>query len=130
MGLAGNPCGRGGGLAGNGAPPAFPRGRVAVEGGAPPGPGGGNRDAVGARVTVRAGGRTWVRHVKGGSSYLSSQDRRLLVGLGAARRVDEVEVRWPNARAATQKFGPLDADRSYRLVEGAAPAVPARCPPV
>jgi hypothetical protein len=68
--------------------------------------------------------------MQGDSSYLSSQDRRLLIGLGLAERVDEVEVRWPNARASTQKFGPLDADRSYKLGEGAAQAAPARCPPV
>jgi hypothetical protein len=91
---------------------------------------GSNRDAVGACVTVRAAGRSWVRHVKGGSSYLSSPDRRLLIGVGSADRVDEVEVRWPNARASTQRFGPLDVDRSYKLVEGAARAASACCPPV
>ena len=44
--------------------------------------------------------------------------------------VDEVEVRWPNAESTVQKFGPLAADRSYKLVEGAASALPALCPSI
>jgi hypothetical protein len=91
---------------------------------------GSNRDAVGARATVKVGDRTIVRHVKGGGSYLSSPDRRLLIGLGSAKRVDEVEVRWPNGEATVQRFGPLEADRSYKLMEGAPAAAPALCPPI
>jgi hypothetical protein len=89
-----------------------------------------NRDAIGARVAVRIGDRTLVRHVKGGGSYLSSADRRLLVGLGSADHVDAVEVRWPNASASVQRFGPLTADRSYRLIEGETEAQPDLCPPL
>src|SRR5207302_8559435 len=48
---------------------------------------GSNRDAVGARVTVKVSGRTLVRHVKGGGSYLSAHDHRQLIGLGASVRV-------------------------------------------
>ena len=59
-----------------------------------------------------------------------SRHRRLLVGLGTATQVDDVEIRWPNRAATTQRFGPLQADRSYKLVEGAAAAVPAHCPPI
>jgi hypothetical protein len=91
---------------------------------------GSNRDAVGARVIVKVAGRTLVRHVKGGGSYLSAHDRRLLVGLGSAEKVDDVEVRWPNAGASVQHFGPLAADKSYKLVEGASKAAPALCPRV
>ncbi|HEX4611333.1 MAG TPA: CRTAC1 family protein, partial [Urbifossiella sp.] len=43
-----------------------------------------NRDAVGAKVTVRVGGRALVRHREGGGSYLAAHDPRLLVGLGTA----------------------------------------------
>jgi hypothetical protein len=92
--------------------------------------GGSNRDAIGACVTVRTGGRTLVRHVKGGGSYLSSHDRRLLIGLGEAQQVDEIEVRWPNAAASVQHHGPLQADRSYKLVEGMTTAVPGNAPPL
>ena len=58
------------------------------------GPGG--RDAVGARVTLEAGGRSQVREVKAGSSYLSQNDPRLHFGLGEQPRVDRLTVRWPN----------------------------------
>jgi hypothetical protein len=75
-----------------------------------------NRDAVGARVTVQAGGRKLVRHRKGGGSYLSASDPRLHVGLGAATAADDVEIRWPSG--LVQHVGPLPADRGYRVVEG------------
>lgn len=75
-----------------------------------------NRDAVGARVTIQVGDRRLVRHRKGGGSYLSSSDPRLLVGVGAARKVDQVEVRWPSGRV--QRVGPLAVDRGYLIVEG------------
>src|SRR5262249_32284733 len=90
---------------------------------------GSNRDAIGAKVTLTADGRKIVRHVKGGTSYYSSPDRRLLIGIGAATRVEDVEVRWPNAKATVQHFGSLEAGRSYKLVEGGG-AEPAKCPPL
>src|SRR5262245_56372950 len=77
--------------------------RLQLEGARHLNPNGSNRDAIGARVTLKLGNRTIVRHVKGGGSYLSSHDRRLLVGLGPADRVDEVLVRWPNADATEQR---------------------------
>ena len=102
--------------------------RLQLEGSRHRDPNGSNRDAIGARVAVKAGGRTLVRYLKGGGSYLSAQDRRLLIGLGTATRVDAVDVRWPNARATVQRFGPLAADHSYKLVEGVEAAQPALCP--
>jgi hypothetical protein len=75
-----------------------------------------NRDAVGAKVTVRAGGLSIVRQRKGGSSYLSAHDPRLLIGLGPARQADQVEIRWPSG--LVERLGPLRADRGYRIVEG------------
>jgi hypothetical protein len=102
--------------------------RLQLEGGRALNPEGSNRDGIGARVTVRLGTRKRVYHVKGGGSYLSASDRRLLIGLGASEKVDDVEVRWPNAKATVQHFGALAADRSYKLVEDRG-AEPAKCPP-
>jgi hypothetical protein len=93
-------------------------------------PEGSNRDAIGAKVTLQVNGEKIVRHVKGGTSYFSSPDRRLLIGLGTATIVDAVEVRWPNAKATVQQFGPLAADRSYKLEEGEQEAAPANCPEI
>jgi len=74
-----------------------------------------NRDAVGARVEVRAGDLFVVREVLAGSSYLSSCDPRVHFGLGDRARVDSVVVRWPSGRRRT--FTGLDVDRYHRLVE-------------
>jgi hypothetical protein len=81
-----------------------------------------NRNAVGARVEIEAGGQTQTRWIVGGGSYLSASDRRLLVGLGAATRADRVTVRWPSGRAQT--FGPLAADAGWLLREGDEKAAP------
>jgi hypothetical protein len=76
-----------------------------------------NRDAIGAKVTVYAGGRELVRYRKGGGGYLSASDPRLLIGLGPAQRVDKVEIRWPGS-SRVEQVGPLLADRGYLIVEG------------
>ncbi len=81
-----------------------------------------NRDAVGAKVAVSCGGRVRVAQRFGGGSYQSASDPRLHFGLGDARRVDSVEVRWPSGRV--DRLGPLEADSAYRLVEGAKEARP------
>jgi hypothetical protein len=105
--------------------------RLQLEGSRQRGPAGSNRDAIGARVTVRAGDKTLVRHVKGGGSYLSTHDRRLLIGVGQAQMVDSIEVRWPNRAAVVQRWqGPFPADSNYLLMEGEAKVQPARCPPL
>ena len=57
-----------------------------------------NRDAIGARVTLTAGGRTQVKEVQTAGSYLSASDKRLLFGLGAATHIDSLTVRWPDGR--------------------------------
>ncbi len=76
-----------------------------------------NRDAVGARVTVTAGGRTWIDEVHSGRGYQSHWGSRLHFGLGEAAQVDRIEVRWPGGHSET--FGPTPADRQVRLIEGA-----------
>jgi hypothetical protein len=89
-----------------------------------------NRNAIGARVEVEAGGRRQVRFVNGGGSYLSASERRLLVGLGAADRAEGVTVFWPSG--AKQEFRNLEGRRWWRLHEGKdepeviVPAAPAR----
>src|SRR5262249_35990594 len=60
-----------------------------------------NRNAVGAGLEVEAGGRKLVRWLCGGGSYLSASDRRLLVGLGQAQRVERLTVLWPSGRRQT-----------------------------
>jgi hypothetical protein len=59
------------------------------------------RDAVGARVRMTAGGRTQLRVVRAGSSYLGQNDLRLHFGLGGAASADRLEVTWPSGRVET-----------------------------
>ena len=66
-----------------------------------------NRDAIGARVTIRAGGQTWIREVNGGNGYASQSAPRLHVGLGATNKIDSIEIRWPSGRKETVS-APLD----------------------
>ncbi len=75
-----------------------------------------NRDAVGARVTVTAGGRRQTAWRIGGGSYASSSDPRIHFGLGSAQAIDDVEIRWPSGRE--QHFGKLAADRAHHVREG------------
>jgi hypothetical protein len=57
-----------------------------------------NRDAIGAKVTVETGQRKTTRWITSGSSYLSSHDKRVLVGLGTSSGRISAEVRWPNGK--------------------------------
>ena len=61
------------------------------------------RAAIGAAVQVHVKGRTIHRQLKGGGSYCSANDTRLLVGLGDADRVERVEIRWPDGSQSTVK---------------------------
>src|SRR5262249_30559595 len=54
------------------------------------------RDAYGAEVHIRAGGREQVRWVNPGGSFLCSNDVRGHFGLGTANHVDVIEVLWPD----------------------------------
>ena len=75
-----------------------------------------NRDGVGARVTLSALGRRQLRERKGGGSYLSSGDPRLHFGLGAATKVDLLEVRWPSG--ARDRLRAVPVDRLITIREG------------
>jgi len=75
----------------------------------------GGKPALGARVTLSAGGRTWVQTHYLPSCYLTQQDPRVHFGLGAAARVDALEVRWPSGRV-TRHAG-LEVDRIHTLRE-------------
>ena len=60
-----------------------------------------NRDAIGARVHLVAGGGEQWQEVRGGGSYLSQNDLRVHFGLAAATLVDRLDVRWPNGGRTT-----------------------------
>ncbi len=74
------------------------------------------RYAVGAVVTVRAGGKSWLRRADPAGSYLCSGDPRALFGLGPASAVDGIEVIWPDGTREAFDGGP--ADRVMELHKG------------
>jgi len=55
----------------------------------------GNRDGIGARLKLSVGGKTLVRDVRAGSSYLAQNDLRVHFGLGKAQKADRMEIHWP-----------------------------------
>ena len=75
-----------------------------------------NRNAVGARVTLKAGGVTQMDEVRAGDSYLSHSDWRLHFGLSSAKTVDEITIKWPSG--ATETLTRLAADRVVTVQEG------------
>ncbi|VTS04528.1 CRTAC1 family protein [Tuwongella immobilis] len=76
------------------------------------------RDVVGATITVEVAGQTRKRYAKGGASYLSSNDRRIVLGLGAASEPVNVTVDWPSGEPRRQVFTGLAPDRYHRLQQG------------
>ncbi|MGH7223956.1 MAG: CRTAC1 family protein, partial [Gemmataceae bacterium] len=77
-------------------------------------------DVVGAKIVVKASGRTQTRFAVGGGSYASSCDHRQVIGLGGVERIDKLTVVWPNGEE--QSFTATKLDRYYRLTQGRAQA--------
>jgi enediyne biosynthesis protein E4 len=82
-----------------------------------------NRDGIGARILLKTGARIQVDEVRSGSSYNSNSDRRIHFGLGSAKTVAGIEIRWPSGLRET--FENPDVDRIVVLKEGMGkPAAP------
>jgi hypothetical protein len=75
-----------------------------------------NRDALGARIKLTAGGITQIREIAGGGSYLSQSDLRANFGLSGATVISTVEVTWPSG--THQTFQNVEANRFYQIDEG------------
>jgi hypothetical protein len=82
-----------------------------------------NRDGLGARIRVKAGGRILVDEVRSGSSYISNSDRRVHFGLAATNKIDWIEIRWPSG--LTEAFDEPKADAILKLTEGTGKPAPA-----
>ena len=57
-----------------------------------------NRDGIGARIEVYAGGKRWTAERVASSGYLSQDDDRVHFGLGAADSADKIQIHWPSGR--------------------------------
>jgi hypothetical protein len=81
----------------------------------------GKRDALGAQLWLRAGGREFRGLVLAGSSYASSNDPRAHFGLGTIAAADEIVVLWPDRQRESFPVPGLDRVITLRQGEGRAP---------
>jgi Flp pilus assembly protein TadD/peroxiredoxin len=76
----------------------------------------GNRDAVGARVTVETDRLRRTKVVNAGSGFLSQHSKELLFGLGKSQRIVKLTVEWPEG--GTASFTNVPLDHRLRIEEG------------
>ncbi|MFS8085165.1 MAG: ASPIC/UnbV domain-containing protein, partial [Acidobacteriota bacterium] len=75
-----------------------------------------NRDGIGARVTIVAGGLKQIDEVHSGDSYLSQNDLRLHFGLEKQTKIDLIEVRWPSG--TVDKISDAGVNKILTIREG------------
>jgi hypothetical protein len=74
-----------------------------------------NRDGLGTRISISAGGLEQVWEIKRTVGIYSSSDPRAHFGLGGARQVDSLEIRWPSGKV--QHYQDVPAGVHYLLDE-------------
>jgi enediyne biosynthesis protein E4 len=67
-----------------------------------------NRDGIGAKIKLTAGGKTQCNHMTTASGYASSSAGPVHFGLGEAKMAEEVEIRWPSGTVQTLKNIPAN----------------------
>jgi hypothetical protein len=77
-----------------------------------------NRDGIGARLSWLANGEKRSRLKTAGGSYLSSHDPREVLGLGAATKIDWLEIKWPSPSTRVERITNVSVDRYVHIVEG------------
>jgi len=77
-----------------------------------------NPDAVGAKISYKAG--PLERHVfkVGGGSYLCAHDPRVVLGLASNAKLDWLEIKWPKPSERTERFTDLPVDCYIAITEG------------
>jgi hypothetical protein len=76
----------------------------------------GKRDALGARIEIRAAGRSLWRRARSDGSYASANDPRVLAGLGESAAPVTVRVTWPTGE--TEEWPAVTIDRYTTLRQG------------
>jgi len=76
-----------------------------------------NRDGIGSKITIDVAKRKLIRWITGGASYLSSHDKRVIVGLGDVPGSTAItgEIRWPNG--TVQHLSNLQRNQYHKIVE-------------
>jgi len=76
----------------------------------------GPASAIGAKVTITAGGKKQVMVNQWATSYLANNDPRVHFGLGNTKQIDLLEVRWANGKK--EVYNKIDSDRYIIILEG------------
>lgn len=74
-----------------------------------------NRDAIGARMTLKTNKRKMMQEVEAGASYLSQNDFRLHFGFGENEKIENVEVRWSDGKIET--ISDVAPNRIYTVMQ-------------
>jgi hypothetical protein len=75
-----------------------------------------NRDGIGAKIRLTAGGQSQYEYVSTASGYASTSVGPVHFGLGVEKSVDEIEIRWPSGIVQTLKT--IQANQLIRVTEG------------
>ena len=86
-----------------------------------------NRDGIGASLKLTAEGVTHMEQAKGGMSYMSASDTRILFGLGKRSKIDSLEITWPSGQV--DKLTDVPVDKIIAVKEGIG-IVPRRFPKI
>lgn len=76
-----------------------------------------NRDGIGAKVVVEAGGMKQTQWVKSGSGFLSASELTLTFGLGSVKAVDRLTISWPSR--ITDTYTNVPSNQTLTAREGA-----------
>jgi hypothetical protein len=80
-----------------------------------------NRDGIGASLRLSSQGVTQFEQRKGGGSYMSASDPRILFGLGKRTKIDSLEITWPSGKVERLTNLPIDQIIAIREGDGIVP---------
>jgi hypothetical protein len=76
----------------------------------------GNRDGIGSKIKITSeAGKIQYNHATTAVGYASASDKRIHFGLGSARRIREIGIRWPSGH--TQLLKDIAADQILMVKE-------------
>ncbi|MFM7151244.1 MAG: CRTAC1 family protein, partial [Gemmataceae bacterium] len=75
-----------------------------------------NTSAIGARITLEAGGITQTREIASARGYLSASELTATFGLGKIAKIDKITIRWPGKQAGSpQVLTDLAIDKEHTI---------------
>lgn len=74
-----------------------------------------NRDGFGAKITVKAGGKSQYTEARCPSAFLGQSDRRVHFGLGQSQVIENIEIKWPSG--TVQNLNNVKVDQILKVKE-------------